>query len=131
MFDPVLPVAPASICILRLSALGDAMHVLPLLHTLRSAWPTTQISWVLGRGEAKLMEGLSDVELIVYDKKTGIGGMRDLRKNLAGRRFDVLLQLQLAMRANFLSSFIPAKIKVGYDAGRSKADSHDHSEWSL
>lgn len=120
MFDPNLPAAPASICILRLSALGDAMHVLPLIHTLRNAWPDTQISWVLGKGEAKLMEDLSDVELIVYDKKTGIKGMRELRKNLAGRSFDVLLQLQLAMRANFLSAFIPAKIKVGYDTGRSK-----------
>jgi heptosyltransferase I len=119
VFDPTMP-APASICILRLSALGDAMHVLPLLHTLRTAWPTTQITWILGKGEAKLMEGLRDVELIVYDKKTGIKGMRQLRKNLAGRHFDVLLQLQLAMRANFLSAFIPAKIKVGYDAGRSK-----------
>ena len=120
MFDLDLPAAPASICILRLSALGDATHVLPLLHTLRSAWPDTRISWVLGKGEAKLMKGLNDVELIVYDKKTGISGMRELRKNLAHRHFDVLLQLQLAMRANFLSAFIPARIKVGYDAGRSK-----------
>ncbi len=120
MFDPILPVAPASICILRLSALGDAMHVLPLLNTLRSAWPATQITWVLGKGEAKLMEGLEGVELVVYDKKTGLGGMRELRKHFSGRHFDVLLQMQLAIRANVLSAFIPAKIRVGYDAGRSK-----------
>ncbi len=119
MFDPLMP-APASICILRLSALGDATHVLPLLNTLRTAWPDTRITWVLGKGEAKLVEGLEDVELVVYDKKTGIKGMRELRKKFAGRRFDVLLQMQLALRANFLSAFIPAKIRVGYDAGRSK-----------
>lgn len=119
MFDPLMP-APASICILRLSALGDAMHVLPLLNTLRTAWPTTHITWVLGKGEAKLMEGLEEVELVVYDKKTGLNGMRELHKKFEGRRFDVLLQMQLAMRANFLSAFIPAKIKVGYDSGRSK-----------
>ncbi|MEO6173184.1 MAG: glycosyltransferase family 9 protein [Arenimonas sp.] len=112
--------APESVCILRLSALGDATHVLPLLNTLRTAWPETRITWILGKGEAKLMEGLKDVELIVYDKKTGLGGMFALRKSLKGRRFDVLLQMQLALRANFLSAFIPAKIRVGYDAGRSK-----------
>ena len=115
-----MPAAPASICILRLSALGDATHVLPLLNTLRTAWPDTRITWVLGKGEAKLVEGLEDVELVVYDKKTGIRGMRELRKKFAGRRFDVLLQMQLAMRANFLSAFIPAKIRIGYDTGRSK-----------
>jgi len=43
-----------------------------------------------------------------------------LRRQFAGRRFDVLLQLQLAMRANVLSAFIPAKIRIGYDTGRSK-----------
>lgn len=112
--------APASVCILRLSALGDATHVLPLLNTLRTAWPETRITWILGKGEAKLMEGLKDVDLIVYDKKTGIGGMFELRKSLRGRHFDVLLQMQLALRANFLSAFIPAKIRVGYDANRSK-----------
>lgn len=112
--------APASICILRLSALGDATHVLPLLHTLRTAWPQARLTWVLGKGEAKLVEGLNDVELIVYDKKTGLKGMRELRRNLAGRRFDVLLQMQLALRANFLSAFIPAKMRIGYDKARSK-----------
>lgn len=115
-----MPAVPASICILRLSALGDATHVLPLLNTLRSAWPTTRITWILGKGEAMLMEGLEDVELIVYDKKSGLKGMLELRKKLAGRRFDVLLQMQLALRANILSAFIPAKIRVGYDRGRSK-----------
>lgn len=120
MFERVMPAAPASICILRLSALGDATHVLPLLNTLRTAWPDTRITWVLGKGEAKLVEGLEGIELVVYDKKTGIRGMRELRRQFAGRRFDVLLQMQLAMRANFLSAFIPAKIRIGYDAGRSK-----------
>lgn len=115
-----MPAVPASICILRLSALGDATHVLPLLNTLRSTWPTTRITWILGKGEAMLMEGLEDVELIVYDKKSGLKGMLELRKKLAGRRFDVLLQMQLALRANILSAFIPAKIRVGYDSGRSK-----------
>ena len=120
MFDSPMPAAPASICILRLSALGDATHVLPLLNTLRAAWPDTPITWVLGKGEAKLVEGLEGVELVVYNKKTGIQGMRELRKKFAGRRFDVLLQMQLAMRANFLSAFIPANIRIGYDTGRSK-----------
>jgi len=120
VFDRAMPAAPDSICILRLSALGDATHVLPLLNTLRSAWPTTRITWILGKGEARLMEGLPDVELIVYDKKTGLKGMFELRKQLAGRRFDVLLQMQLALRANVLAAFIPAKVRIGYDTARSK-----------
>ena len=45
-----------SICILRLSALGDATHVLPLIRTLQKNLPDCRITWILGKGEAKLMD---------------------------------------------------------------------------
>jgi heptosyltransferase I len=115
-----LAVAPRSICLLRLSALGDATHVVPLIRTLRRAWPQVPITWILGKGEARLMEGLEDVELVVFDKSAGWRGMADLRRRLAGRRFEVLLQMQLALRANVLSSLVKADRRIGYDRGRSK-----------
>ncbi len=112
--------APRSICLLRLSALGDATHVVPLIRTLRRAWPRVPITWIIGKGEAKLLEGLEDVEFIVFDKNSGWAGVRALRQKLAGRRFDVLLQMQLALRANLLSSLVKADIRIGYDRARSK-----------
>ena len=114
------PAAPGSICILRLSALGDATHVVPLVRTLRRAWPALPITWILGKGEAKLLEGLDGVELIVFDKSAGLRGVTDLRRRLAGRRFDVLLQMQLALRANLVSALIRADRRIGYDRARSK-----------
>lgn len=114
------PAAPRSICLLRLSALGDATHVVPMLRTLRRAWPQVPITWILGKGEAKMLEGLEDIELIVFDKSAGWAGVQDLRRQLAGRRFDVLLQMQLAMRANLLSAVIGAERRIGYDRRRSK-----------
>ena len=113
------PHAPRSICLLRLSALGDVTHVLPLLHTLRSAWPELDVSWVIGKGEHRLLEGLPGVRFIEFDKKTGLTGMRDVRRQ-CGRRVDALLQLQVSARANVLSSFIPANRRIGYDRSRAK-----------
>ena len=112
--------APHSICLLRLSALGDATHTVPLLRTLRAAWPKVPITWIIGKGEAKLLEGLEDIEFIVFDKKAGWAGLRELRKSLKGRRFEVLFQMQLSLRANLLSSFISAERRIGYDRARSK-----------
>lgn len=86
------PVPPRSICLLRLSALGDVTHVLPLLHTLRKAWPAVEVTWVIGRGEHRLLDGLAGVRFVEYDKRSGLAGMRALRRGLDGR-FDVLLQL--------------------------------------
>ena len=39
--------SPRSICLLRLSALGDVTHVLPLLHTLRAGLPDAGLTWVI------------------------------------------------------------------------------------
>jgi len=120
--------APGSICLLRLSALGDVTHVVPLVRTLQSAWPGTRLCWVIGKGERRLLEGLEGVDFIEYDKRSGIAGMRGVRRQLrAGpgetQRFDVLLQMQVAARANLLSAFIPARTRIGYDRSRSK-DGH-------
>ena len=115
-----LPAAPRSICLLRLSALGDATHVVPMLRTMRRAWPQVPITWILGKGEAKLLEGLEDIELLAFDKSAGWAGMRDLRRRLGGRRFEVLLHMQLALRANLLSSMVRADRRIGYDRRRSK-----------
>ena len=106
-------------CLLRLSALGDVTHVLPLLHTLRTAWPALEVTWVIGKGEHRLLAGLPGVRFVEYDKTTGLAGMRAMRGAL-GQRFDALLQLQVSARANLLSAFIPARRRIGYDRSRSK-----------
>lgn len=112
--------APRSLCLLRLSALGDAVHAVALVRDLQRAWPGLPVTWVIGKGEAKLLEGLDGVEFVVFDKKAGLAGWRDLRRRLAGRRFDVLLNLQLALRAGLASTAIAADRRIGYDPGRSK-----------
>ncbi len=113
------PNAPRSICLLRLSALGDVTHVLPLLHSLRSAWPDVEVSWVIGKGERRLLDGLAGVRFIEFDKKTGLAGMRAVHRQCT-QRFDALLQLQVSARANLLSAFIPARRRIGYDRARAK-----------
>lgn len=111
---------PSSICLLRLSALGDVTHVVPLVRTLRSAWPGVPLTWIVGKGEHRLLAGLEDVEFVEFDKRSGLSGMRALRRALEGRRFGVLMQMQVAARANLLSAFIPAERRIGYDRKRSK-----------
>ena len=112
--------APRSICLLRLSALGDVTHVVPLVRTLQRAWPGVALTWLIGKGEHRLLEGLPGVAFVDYDKRSGLAGMRAVRRQLRGRRFDALLQLQVALRANLLSAFVPAQRRIGYDRARSR-----------
>src|SRR5690349_11242774 len=111
---------PASVCILRLSAIGDTCHVLPVVRTLQRAWPDTRFTWIIGKVEAKLLGHIPDIEFIVLDKKSLLGSLRVLRKALRGRHFDVLMHMQLALRASLLSMAVPARIKLGFDRKRAR-----------
>jgi heptosyltransferase I len=112
--------APASICILRLSALGDVTHVVPMVRRLQAWMPQTKITWIVGRLEARLVGDLAGVEFIPIDKARAFGAFADLRRALAGRRFDVLLHCQVALRANLLALAVRAGRRIGYDPARSK-----------
>ncbi|WP_313177437.1 glycosyltransferase family 9 protein [Stenotrophomonas sp.] len=112
--------ASSSLCLLRLSALGDVTHVVPLVRTLQAARPDTPIHWIIDKVGHKLLDGLPGVVFHAYDKKTGMAGVKELRRQLPPGRFDALLQMQVAFRANLLSAFIPAERRIGYDRSRSK-----------
>lgn len=111
---------PGDICLLRLSALGDCVNVVPIVHTLRRHWPETRLTWVTGAVEARLVGDLPGVEFHVVDKKAGGRGVRALRRELAGRRFDVLLHMHASWRANRIGRVVPADLRLGFDAARSR-----------
>ncbi|MDT8879062.1 glycosyltransferase family 9 protein [Halomonas saccharevitans] len=119
-----LPDRPQHICVLRLSALGDVCNLVPTVRTLQRQWPKARITWIVGKGEHSLLAGLSGVEFVVYDKATGLAGMRALWRQLSDTRFDVLLHMQQALRASVLSLGLKADLRIGYDKARAKDAQH-------
>ncbi|MFT5504487.1 MAG: heptosyltransferase I [Gammaproteobacteria bacterium] len=109
---------PDSVCLFRLSAIGDVSHILPLIHRLKKYWPNTKITWIIGKLEYHLVKSLTGVEFIVFDKSLGWKSYPDLLKKLRGRKFDVLLMMQAALRASIASLLIKAPIRVGFDRSR-------------
>ena len=120
MQPPPFDQPPERICVLRLSALGDVCHVLPVVRTLQDAWPATRITWILGKLEHKLLGHLPGIDFVTFDKRAGIDGYRTLRRQLAGRRYDALLHMQLAIRASLVAATVPAGVKVGFDRARAR-----------
>lgn len=105
---------------MRLSAIGDVCHAVAAVQALQRHWPTTKVTWVLGKIEAQLLNGLPGVELVVYDKKAGFKGMQAVWQQLKGQRFDALVHMQLAFRASVLTAGIKARYKVGFNFKRAK-----------
>ncbi len=95
-------------------------HVLPVLRTLQHHWPETAITWIIGKTEAGLVRDIPGVEFIVLDKAGGIPAYKELFRTLQGRRFDVLLHMQVSLRASLASLAVRAPIRLGFDRARAK-----------
>ncbi|MEM7564583.1 MAG: glycosyltransferase family 9 protein [Pseudomonadota bacterium] len=111
---------PSNVCILRLSALGDVTHAIPVLRAMQDQWPDSRITWICAKLEHKLLSEIEGVRFIVVDKKSGPGHYWKLRNQLKSEQFDLMLQMQTSARANLTGACVRAKIKLGWDKGRAR-----------
>jgi heptosyltransferase I len=110
-----------SVLIVMLTAIGDAVHVLPVVRALKRHHPQCRITWVLQPGPAKLIAGHPDVdEIVVFERSRGWRGFLEVARTLRARRFDVLLDLQLSFKAGLITRLSGAPVRVGYDRGRAR-----------
>jgi heptosyltransferase I len=115
-----LPPAPR-ILIVMMSAVGDAVHVLPLVTAIKRHDPAARITWVLQPGPASLITGHPDVdEVVVFRRSRGWRAFLDLRRELGGREFDIVLNLQVYFKASVVTLLAPAKVRLGFDRARAR-----------
>ncbi|NGN99182.1 glycosyltransferase family 9 protein [Grimontia sp. S25] len=112
--------APKSICILRLSAIGDVCNAIAAVQAIQSYWPETQITWITGKLEAQLLDSVKGIRVIVFDKKSGFNAYTSVWKQLEEETFDALLHMQYAIRASVVSLGIKATYTLGFSADRSQ-----------
>jgi heptosyltransferase I len=107
-----------------LSALGDAVHVLPVVNALKRTWPQTRISWVIQPVPHQLVHGHENVdEFILFRRRRGAQAWRsftDISRALQGRRFDLLINLQVYLKAGLITSVANAAVKLGFDRRRAR-----------
>ena len=109
------------VCIVMMSAVGDAVHVLPVVNALKRHRASTHITWVLQPGPATLVRGHPSVdEIVLFDRRKGLAGFLETRRALAARRFDVVINLQVYFKAGLITSFTRAPVKLGFDRARAR-----------
>jgi len=91
-----------------------------VVRTLQAAFPDTPITWVIGKTERSLLEGAKGIEFITFDKSLGMGAVLDVRRQLRGRHFPVMLQMHASMRSNLASAVISARRRIGFDRARAR-----------
>jgi heptosyltransferase I len=115
---------PREIAIVMLSALGDAVHVLPVVNALRRRWPDSRITWVIQPVPHLLVADHENVdEFILFRRRRGSQAWRsfaDIGRALKPHRFDLLLNLQVYLKAGLITSIARSRVKLGFDRRRAR-----------
>lgn len=124
------PAAPGRILIVRLSALGDILHGLPVLTTLRRHLPSARLEWLVEDTGAGLLEGhpaLDRVEIVPRQKwaqlrRAGnrwaaVRGFLQYSRHLRSLQYDLVLDLQGLAKSGLWVAMVRSPRKAGFGPG--------------
>jgi heptosyltransferase I len=115
------PASMDRICIVMMSAVGDAVHVLPVINAIKRVHPKSHITWVLQPGPASLVRGHPSIdEIILFDRSKGTSEIRTVIRELRKRTFDLLIDLQVYFKAGVITAFSGATRRLGFDVARAR-----------
>lgn len=104
-----------------MSAVGDAVHVLPVVNSIKAAAPQSHITWIIQPGPFGLVRDHPAVdEFIVFDRKKGWRAFRDVHRAVRGQRFDLTIALQVYFKAGVITAMLRSRRKVGFDRARAR-----------
>jgi lipopolysaccharide heptosyltransferase I len=104
------------ILIVRLSALGDVIHGLPVACALREAMPEATIGWVIEGRNADLIDGHPAIDHIIRAPRGWLKSplaVWDLRRRLRALKFDVTVDLQCLTKSAIAAWISGAKRRIG------------------
>ncbi len=121
-----------NILIIKLSAIGDVVHSLPLLEVLRGRFPLARIDWLVEEDASGIVEGHPSIdELLIFPRKSWL--RRFMRKGeffsvareaarfirgLKSRRYDIVIDLQGLLKSGILTFLAKGKRKIALNNGR-------------
>ncbi len=123
---------PSRVLIIKLSALGDIVHTLPVLHCLKETWPECQVDWITGEVGKGLLEKHPLIDKVIVYPRRQLGHLaknpvdwpklwkelKSLRKKLKTGSYDIALDLQGLFKSGLITALSGAKIKAGFDKTR-------------
>ncbi len=113
-----------SICIVMLSAIGDAVHVLPVANALKRIAPAVPLTWAIQPVPYMLVRDHPAIDnFIIFRRSRGTRVLRDYRETLGHlrrQRFDLVINLQVYLKAGLLTAGARADMKLGFDRARAR-----------
>lgn len=119
---------PHKILIIKPSSLGDVVHSLPFLNSVRKCFPQAEIHWIIARELEGLLQGHPMVNKLwiinkdewkkIKNVKGTISELNTLFKKLKREKFDIVVDLQGLLRSGVLTAATSAPVRVGFSEAR-------------
>ena len=116
---------PKKILIIRPSALGDIVHSLPFLYTIKNRFPEAEIHWVVARELYQFLEGHPMIHKLWIFDKTRWKKISLLHKTiieiivfclkLRNEKFDITIDLSGLLRSGLIAVVSGASVKIGFE----------------
>jgi len=114
------------ILLIKLSAVGDVIHTIPILNQLRRRYPSARIDWLIKPAIAEFVRhhpALSNVlEFPLMDARlAGFGGLKSWPKlifDLRRPRYDLVVDLHGQIRSALCTLLTGAPVRIGFDRPR-------------
>ncbi|MGP7978299.1 MAG: lipopolysaccharide heptosyltransferase II [Desulfobaccales bacterium] len=113
--------------IIKLSSLGDVLHALPTLESLRAAHPLARITWLVEAAYAPLLDKHPALDQVWVAPRLRPGEilsganpalLAGLLRRLRTSRFDVVIDLQGLLKSAVWVALARSPRKLGYDRTR-------------
>jgi len=112
---------PKRVAVVRLSAIGDTVRALPLVTSIKRAWPETHLTWVIQPAALPLWRGHPDVdEFLVFRRSLGARAHAEFRRRVRDRRFDLVVCVHPCFKAAVVTRLLAAPFRLGYDRARAR-----------
>ena len=109
-----------SICIFRLSAIGDVCLMIPTVKAIQRSFPEAKLTWIISNPAYQLVKDLPGIKFIVINKPRSLKDYLKLYRQLGDYRFDIVLATQASMRVNLLYPALKSARKIGFDKQRAR-----------
>ncbi len=108
------------ILVVRLGSMGDIIHALPAVATLKHSFPRSRLSWAIERKWTPLLEGNPFIdETIPVDRGTWAGVVEAWRR-LRAARFDLAVDFQGLIKSALVAAAARADRVYGYHQSQTR-----------
>lgn len=121
-------VEPKKVLVVKPSSLGDVVHSLPFLNSIRTCFPHAEVHWVIAKGLEGLLAGHPMIDkLIVIDKdswkrisrsKKTAHELKGLYNDLRRENYDVTIDLQGLLRSGLIARASGSPVRIGFREAR-------------